>query len=293
MARGARSNSVDCSVNNDAHTGKLTNFASANANATATPSHRARSSQCRSGEGQHSHLIQVESNGGVNNNSVQLFATLTQLGTSFSNVRSSQEVGFSATRGSSNTFVQCIARQCRAEQASKLREQTCAVQLVDGISQLVADVKHRVFTSGQHCNVIHCIRKTAMADGCNLSSGANLLRSQVASRAGAPRSSTVHDLLSRRHRIELRNLNAATAFPCIEKSVTNHSPALHEQAAFFDCLRHIGAEIIPFYDVRQKDTAGIILKWCGHFLFRVKVCGFSSHGLESGVPRGLIYRPLA
>ena len=38
VARRARGNSVDCGVNNDAHTGKFTNFASANADATATPS---------------------------------------------------------------------------------------------------------------------------------------------------------------------------------------------------------------------------------------------------------------
>ena len=110
-------------------------------------------------------------------------------------------------------------------------------------------------------------------DEVDLGSGADLLRGQITSTAGAPSCSTVDDLLCGSHGVELGNLNASTAFTSIEKSVTNNSARLDEQAALFNCLSHIGAEIIPFYDVREKDTAGIILKWCGHFLFRVKVCG--------------------
>ena len=52
-----------------------------------------------------------------------------------------------------------MGRQCSTKQTSKLGEQACAVQLVDCIGKLVADVKHWVFARCQHCNVIHCITK--------------------------------------------------------------------------------------------------------------------------------------
>ena len=93
VARRGRVVDVAQGVNNDSATSKLTNFTSADANTTATPGHCARSSQCRSGEGQHSHLIQVVSDGGVDDQSVQLFTTLTQLGAGFCNRGSGQVVG--------------------------------------------------------------------------------------------------------------------------------------------------------------------------------------------------------
>jgi len=145
-----------------------------------------------------------------------------------------------------------------------MRKQAGAVQLVDGVSQLVADVKHWIFTSSQHCNVIDRIRETAVADGCNLGVSADLLRSQVTSRAASPSSSTVHDFLGGNHGVELRDLDAGAAFAGIQDGVAHDCAALCEQRTLFDCLRHIGREVIPFYDVREQDTAGIILKWGGH-----------------------------
>jgi hypothetical protein len=37
----------------------------------------------------------------------------------------------------------------------------------------------------------------------------------------------------------------------IKEGITRNSARLDKQAALFDGLRHIGAEIIPFYDVRE------------------------------------------
>ena len=61
-------------------------------------------------------------------------------------VGSGQEVGFSATRGSNHTscFSEAVAVESSAEQTSQAAQnRRAAVQLVDGVSQLVTDVKHR------------------------------------------------------------------------------------------------------------------------------------------------------
>ena len=127
--------------------------------------------------------------------------------------------------------------------------------------------------------------KATVTNSRDLSSSTNFLRSQITSATGAPSCRTVHDGFGD-NRVELRNLNASTAFAGIEKSVTNNSARLDEQAALFNSLRHIGAEIIPFYDVRQKDTAGIILKWCAISYSGLRFAGLKSR-TRSGVPPGL------
>ena len=283
---------VDLRVNDDTATSKLTNLTSTDANTAATPGHCARSSKCRSREGQQAHLIQVVSHGGVNDQKIHLLTALTQFGASFCNSCSGQVVGFSGRTRTTQLLLKAVAVESSVEQAGQLLKQASSVQLVDGVSQLVTDVKHRVFTSSQDCNVIHGVGKATVNDGCNLGSGADLLRSQIASATGAPGSGAVKNFFRRRHGVELRNLNSRATFTSVKQCITHHSARFDELATFFDCLSHIGAEIIPFYDVRQKDTAGIILKWCGHFLFGIEVCGVQVTDLR-WCPTGTIYRPLA
>ena len=104
-----------------------------------------------------------------------------------------------------------------------------------------------------------------MADGGDLGGGADLLRGQITVVAGAPGRGPVHDLLGGSHGIEFRNLDAGAAFAGIQQRGANDGATLQEEGTLFDGLRHISAEIIALDDVRQKDTAGIVLERSSHW----------------------------
>jgi len=124
----------------------------------------------------------------VDHQGVEFVAALTQQVAGTGHCGTGQEVGFGGAGGGSHAKVQAVGRQSGAEQTGQLAEQTLAVQFVDGIGQLVADVKHGVFTSREHCDVVHRVSEAAMADGGHLGGGADLLKGSDSRRCWCPRS---------------------------------------------------------------------------------------------------------
>ena len=249
------------------------------ADATATPGDAASSSQSRGGEGQLADLHQVRIHIAVHCDGVEVIATLTKQVASSNHVGSRGVVGLSCTGGAGLVGLvstKDASSADAAEQTSQLGQQGCGLQLVDCSGQLVADMTQGVSARTELGQIIGSVGKATVQDGHDLAVSRGLLRSQVTSGRGAPVGGRGNLLFRGVDGIEEGDLNAGAASAGIQSSVTGNDARLDplglEENTFSGVLKELGAR----NQIRQKCSAGVVLKACRHWIAPV--------GLVSGVP---------
>ena len=154
-----------------------------------------------------------------------------------------------------------------------------SLQLVDSGGQLVADVSQRISAGTQLAQVISGIAETTMQQSHDLLVSGGALRGQVACARGAPGSSRGDLLLGGVDGVMERHAHAGAACTRIQSSITLDDAALNPLGLLENTFRGVLKKFRARNQIRQKCSAGIILRDGSHF-------GLLKTGLRD-VPLGL------